>query len=1006
EPASQSMTTPRVVQTRDGIDVSSLDERQFKYLTLPNALHALVVSDPSTETASAAMDVRVGFHSDPDDLPGLAHFCEHMLFMGTAKYPDENSYSVFLNAHGGSSNAFTSGRDTNYYFDVGAAHLHEALDRFAQFFIAPLFTASATEREMNAVDSESTNYLQDDSWRINQLERGLGNHKHPYNRFGVGNKETLSVTPVEKGINVREALLKFYKEFYSASIMKLVVYGKEDVETLSKWVLEYFTAIPNSGRETPSFDGEPPYTVDQLARRLEVVPVMDWKLIQVSWVLPPLRGKGYSQQHASVLSHLIGHEGQGSLLSYLKKKKWANTVFAGIVEDYDEFSLFIVSFDVTDDGIERTDDVLKAMFQYIELMLASPWEKWMFDEMEIMSKTHFMFQSKNPPADFTSIVAANMHIFPKRDIISEGVLYFPHEWVQALELLKLMTPENLRVLIVCQTFEERATNEEKWYGTKYRETPLPQEFMQEMKNPGKNCALHLPSPNAFVVIDLNLVDEKTVNTQHQHPQLIRDDDICRVWYKPDVKFKKPRTFAVATFHSPEVNPTPYNYALSALFVACLKDELNEYSYDALLAGMNYKLRLNGSNIYLSTGGYSSKLPILVQRILEVMGNFGNHIGDEAFERVKRAKCRSFENMRLEEAHRHAVQQESNLLHERSWSVDDIVNAIGTCSYYDVIAHSKRLFRQVFCDILLYGNLNLSEAMDLAGVIVDQVRAPRALSMPSSKKYWIGRQVKLSSGVHTIYKRVHPNPDNANCAVNCIYQIGVENCMDRAKLALFSQIVDEPLFDQLRTKEQLGYTVYSTPCRGNGVQSFKIVVQSNVASPEFIEQRIDTFWRDFREMLTSMSSGELQKHIQSVVKGYVERPKSQEEEVQALLVEIANHQYEFGRKTKLADLVRTLQLSDVLEFFDNFIRPEGLKHKKLSVHIYGNETRLEMLAGCSEAGWCTFNSDNQVGIMAALTLGACSGSSSSVKTEYINDSEDYKRRAPRYEAPVASIKELP
>ncbi|KAI9981131.1 hypothetical protein PInf_010554 [Phytophthora infestans] len=391
-------TQQRVVQTRDGIDVSSLDERQFKCLTLPNALHVLVVSDPGTETASAAMDVRVGFHSDPDDIPGLAHFCEHMLFLGTAKYPDENSYSVFLNAHGGSSNAFTSGRDTNFYFDVGAAHLHEALDRFAQFFIAPLFTASATEREMNAVDSESTNYLQDDSWR---------------------NKKTLSVTPVEKGIDVREALLKFYQEFYSASIMKLVVYGKEDVETLSKWVLEFFTEIPNSGRESPRLMENRPTLVVGVAS---------------------LRGKGFPQQHASVLSHLIGHEGQGSLLSYLKKRKWANSVYAGIVEDYDEFSLFVVGFDVTDDGIEHADDVLKAMFQYINLMLASSWEKWMFDELEIMSKTHYMFQSKNPPADFTSVVAANMHIYPKRDIISEGVLYFPYEWEQAFELLKLMNP--------------------------------------------------------------------------------------------------------------------------------------------------------------------------------------------------------------------------------------------------------------------------------------------------------------------------------------------------------------------------------------------------------------------------------------------------------------------------------------------------------------------------------------------------------------------------------------
>ncbi|KAE8996936.1 Insulin-degrading enzyme [Phytophthora rubi] len=1003
------MTTQRVVQTSDGIDVSSLDERQFKYLTLPNALHALVVSDPSTETASAAMDVRVGFHSDPEELPGLAHFCEHMLFLGTAKYPDENSYSVFLNARGGSSNAFTSGRDTNFYFDVGAAHLHEALDRFAQFFIAPLFTPSATERELNAVDSESANYLQDDSWRINQLERGLGNPKHPYHKFGVGNKETLGVTPIDKGLDVRDALLQFYREFYSASIMKLVLYGKEDVETLSRWVLESFAEVPNSGRQSPAFDQEQPYTVDQLARRLEVVPVMDWKVVQVSWVLPPLRGKGYSQQHASVLSHLIGHEGQGSLLSYLKEKKWANSVYAGIVEDFDEFSLFVVSFDVTEDGIERADDVLKVMFQYMHLMVASPWEKWMFDELEIMSKTHFMFQSKSPPADFTSVVAANMHTYPTRDIVSEGVLYFPFEWEQALELLRLMTPEQMRVLIACQTLEDRATSEEKWYGTKYREIPLPLKFLEEMANPGTNCALCLPHPNAFVVTELSLVvtelslvDEKIVDTHNQHPQIIRDDDFCRVWYKPDVKFKKPRTFAVATFHSPEVNPTPYSYALSALFVACLKDELNEYSYDALLAGMNYKLRLNGSNIYLSTGGYSSKLPILVQRILEVMGSFENHIGDEAFERVKHAKCRSFENMRLEEAHRHAVQQESNLLHERSWSVDDIVTAIRNCSFRDVIAHSKRIFRQLYCDILLYGNLNRSEATDLAGIIVDQVRAPRALTMPSSKKYWTGRQVKLSCGVHYIYKCVHPNPENANCAVNCIYQIGVENYMDRAKLALFSQIVDEPLFDQLRTKEQLGYTVYSTPSRGNGVQSFKIVVQSNVAAPEFIEQRIETFWTELRKMIVGMSGDQLQEHIQSAVKGYIEKPKSQEEEVQALLVEIANHQYEFGRKMKLAKLVRTLQLSDMLQFFDDFIRPGGAMRKKLSVHIYGNETRLEKLANCSETGWSAFDNGSQAGLMAAMALGASSEPASGVKIEFVKDSEDFKRRTSTYELPTSYV----
>ena len=70
-----------------------------------------------------------GSLSDPPNIPGLSHFCEHMLFLGTKKYPKENEYSQFLSEHAGSSNAFTSGEHTNYYFDVSHEHLEGALDR-------------------------------------------------------------------------------------------------------------------------------------------------------------------------------------------------------------------------------------------------------------------------------------------------------------------------------------------------------------------------------------------------------------------------------------------------------------------------------------------------------------------------------------------------------------------------------------------------------------------------------------------------------------------------------------------------------------------------------------------------------------------------------------------------------------------------------------------------------------------------------------------------------------
>ncbi len=74
-----------------------------------------------------------------------------MVFLGTEKYPDEASYNKFIESNGGYSNAWTADEATNYRFVVTAPHLDEGLDRFSQFFIAPLFTESATMRELKGM---------------------------------------------------------------------------------------------------------------------------------------------------------------------------------------------------------------------------------------------------------------------------------------------------------------------------------------------------------------------------------------------------------------------------------------------------------------------------------------------------------------------------------------------------------------------------------------------------------------------------------------------------------------------------------------------------------------------------------------------------------------------------------------------------------------------------------------------------------------------------------------
>lgn len=136
------------------------DDRQYRLVHLSNGIVALVIRDVKTEVAGAALKVGVGNLCDPHDLPGLAHLCEHALFLGTKKYPRESEYSEFLSDHAGNGNAFTTMDQTTFYFQIDQDSFEGALDRFSQFFISPLFDSNCTEREVRAVDSESKAKLQ------------------------------------------------------------------------------------------------------------------------------------------------------------------------------------------------------------------------------------------------------------------------------------------------------------------------------------------------------------------------------------------------------------------------------------------------------------------------------------------------------------------------------------------------------------------------------------------------------------------------------------------------------------------------------------------------------------------------------------------------------------------------------------------------------------------------------------------------------------------------------
>jgi insulysin len=437
---------------------SSGDTRDYRIIELSNGLSCILVHDLDTDKSGCGLDVNVGHWLDPLDKPGLAHFLEHMLFLGTEKYPDENSYNSFLNSHGGSSNAYTSATSTNYYFDVRHEYLTEMLDRFAQFFISPLFTATATEREMNAVNNENSKNLLSDVWRIGQLIKSTSNSAHPYSHFGTGNLATL------QGPTTRQQLIQFHSQYYSSSIMKLCVLGRESLDELQDLVLQHFSGIKNLNITAPSFptnafsaenseESQVELDAAQSRQYYEIIPIKDIRTLSLLFPMPAVTDY-YREKPLSVLSHLIGHEAEGSILSTLKQLGWANALSAGLYESFHSFSLFSITIELTEVGLQQVPAIIELIYAYLAILRSTAESEWrrIYQEEADIHRMNFAFKSKESPFHYVSHLASVLQDYAPKDVLQGSYLFENFDFALIQRYLALLKPQNCRVQVVAQAF--------------------------------------------------------------------------------------------------------------------------------------------------------------------------------------------------------------------------------------------------------------------------------------------------------------------------------------------------------------------------------------------------------------------------------------------------------------------------------------------------------------------------------------------------------------------------
>ncbi|GAA5941905.1 uncharacterized protein JCM15063_000815 [Sporobolomyces koalae] len=916
------------LQFSGDIEQSPNDDKAYRLIMLENGLEALIISDPKADKASAAMDVKVGHLSDPEDLQGLAHFCEHLMFMGTEKYPKENDYTEFLTQHSGSSNAFTGMDQTCYFFDVAPSAFAPALDRFAQFFISPNFDPQCSEREANAVHSENSKNLQSDMWRLFQLDKSTSSREHhAFWRFGTGNKETLWNEPIKQGIDVRKRLIDWCERHYSANVSKLVVLSKESLDETTKLVVEQFSPVKNRNLSPPDFPGSP-LTSNELGRTLFVKSVRDTRSLELTFPFPD-ESKWYSTKPGGFLSHLIGHEGKGSILSLLKERGWANGMSAGAGNGANGFEFFKIHVDMTQEGLDNYESIAQMIFAYIALLRSNPPGEQTFKEVAALSQLAFRFKEASSPQNTTSMLSMTMSKpYPRAKLLSAPWLCTEWHPQQVDELVQLLTPQNCRMFVVAQKevggreYQER----EKWYGTEYTIEKTSDKILQSKATAADFPGLALPEPNQFVPQDLEIKNKVTVDKPARRPLNLKNTPTSRVWYKKDDRWWVPRAATFFLCRSPEVDSSAINSVASRLFAELVRDSLNEYSYDADLAGLSYSFEQQGDGILLSADGYNDKLAVLLKVVVDRMKNL--QVDKKRFDIIVDQLRRLYVNFALEEPYQHVAIDASHLTQALSYTVPQKLEALNQITPESLQKHIARVLSRLHIESFVHGNMLKHEAIELADE-VEKILAPEPLTVEELRSH---QALIVPQGKHVL-RQFGGNPDNNNSAIEQFTYVG--NLHDdelRCKLSVFGHIVSEPLFDVLRAKEQLGYIVSSGPRKSIAFMGLRVIVQSE-KDAAFVETRIDAFWTEFLKTMEAMSDEEFNKYKEAVRAKKLEDHKNLWQESSHLWVNIHCGWYDFEQRWRDADMIQSLTKESLVEFFKKyFFATPTNPIRRLSIHL--------------------------------------------------------------------------
>ena len=802
------------------IDLPINDKRDIRGIVLENGITIVLISDLNIKTSSCSVGVKAGYLQD--EFEGTAHFLEHLLFMGSSKFPEQNTYHSYVQSSGGFDNAYTGDNITCYYLELENEFLERGIEMLSWFFREPILDMKHIESEMNIINSEHQKNLLSDVWIMDDIFKKFV-IKSKYSNFGTGNMESL------KDIT-KEDIMKFYNKYYTTDNLFVCIVDNIDVKSMIHKYLKYFEEIPEK-KYTGETDRFSKLHLETIYENLIVFnSISQYNFLNYYIVLNCNDHNQQDVQLLNLLSYIIGTEYTNSFTYFLKENGFATNIRTNLDYYYDYEAIIGINIILANNNIENIKTInlyLNSLLNKISNLDKNEFAE-IYDAYRRINLLHLLYKNKQSSSDTSNDVVDNLMKSDKcLCVIRKNAVpeYNDELFIKFKELLddiEIKMTTNLNV----EKREETEFLISEHYKTKYYIT----KYIVDMGTAKINYILKniILYPNIYIKTEvISSIDKKEL------PKLILKNELRELYLLEFNKYDKPILNISMIRKNSKYIHKEHNLILNIYKKICLKI-LNYY----LDTNSNYKMyfTMNISDEYLIYN-FNGLYYLMKQFLNEIIKKISyesiikNSNVEKYFDEIKMDLIEGLVNLKYETPYSLCLKYFSIILSD-DFRPTDAINYIKKLKFKSFLEQLDKLLIFEKEQYIITGNIkNCSDKFECGD---EQKYALEYIDLLSDNPLrYVSTSMEYVSPVtstkiheqlnYVLTKQEFNSKEINNCLVDCYliktYDLNLLNNViekkqlmkifkDKLIIGMISNLINEPLFDKIRTIDKLGYIVKS------------------------------------------------------------------------------------------------------------------------------------------------------------------------------------------------------